>query len=112
MSNFNDDDFDFESFEDGFEDGSDEDQFSEYLSSEENMLAEDVFKDAIDGYVRFNYDAIQMYGVNVESTRTMINLDPNALVKFKNTLEFMLSHFIKTEEYEKCAVINKYLEQI
>ena len=102
------DDFNYEDFEDSFN----EDEYPDDFSAEEKMKANEIFKKVLDGYVRFNYEAIEVYGLDIDATKKMVSLDPRAMTKLKETLEFMMSHFIKTEEYEKCAVLRGYLEQI
>jgi|GEM_PF-1364038 len=109
IDDFNDDFFDDE---DGFEENFNDNEFPDDFSSEDKMKANEIFEKAIDGYVRFNYETIQMHGLDINATRQMVNLDPEAMVKLKATLEFMMNYFVKTEEYEKCSILRDYLEQI
>ena len=73
-----------------------------------------VYDNMISHYVKSNYDAIVTHGLDVKlmSERGIHNLDKNSLQTLKDTLNFMINYFIDLEEYEKCAVLQKYVDQI
>ena len=63
------------------------------------------YHDVVDQLVRANFKNIEVNGIDIERMK-LISLNNEQLV---NTLEFMLSWFIETEEYEKCTILQKYL---
>lgn len=73
-----------------------------------------IYDKMIDHYVRSNYEAIKEKGLDVQmmSERGIHSLDEDSLQKLKDTLVFMINYFVELEEYEKCAVLQKYVDQI
>lgn len=96
---------DFEN-EDLFNDGNDE---MEQIKM--NAATEELVEKIIDRLVRENYKAIEKNGIDILHTK-LYAVDEKAVVQLKYTLDFMLKYFISTEEYEKCAVLNKYIEEL
>lgn len=73
-----------------------------------------MYSKMIDHYVRSNYKAIEERGLDVQlmSERGIHSLDEDSLQKLKDTLVFMINYFVDLEEYEKCAVLQKYVDEI
>jgi hypothetical protein len=62
----------------------------------------------VDKLVRANFNTIETNGIDIKQTK-MVNLDNSQL---EATLIFMIDWFIDTEEYEKCSILQKYLDQL
>jgi hypothetical protein len=67
-----------------------------------------VYHDVVDQLVRANFKNIEVNGIDIERMK-LINLNNTQLI---DTLEFMLSWFVETEEYEKCTILQKYLTDL
>lgn len=93
-------DFDNEDFE-----------MNEDLSPEEQIRANQIYNKLIDKLVRDNYSSIEKSGIDIVKTRMHL-LNDRSLKQLKDTLDFMIQYFVESEEYEKCAVLNKYVEMI
>lgn len=81
------------------------------MSQEEIIQAKELYNDLIDKLVRNNYDSITKNGIDIMNTK-IYNLEARQIQQLKDTLDFMIAYFIKCEEYEKCAVLNKYIEEL
>jgi hypothetical protein len=81
------------------------------FSAEEQIKATEIYNKLIDKLVRDNYSSIEENGIDIVKTRVNL-LDEKSVQKLKDTLDFMIQYFIESEEYEKCAVLNKYAELI
>lgn len=97
---------DFDEEEDFFEG---EDDF--YADAETKEASQEIYDRMIDRYVRTNYDAIERKGIDIQGLR-LISIDKGVLVQLKSTIQYMIKYFIEREEYEKCAVLNKYLPEL
>ena len=73
-----------------------------------------IYDKMIDHFVRSNYKAIKENGLDVQlmSERGIHSLNESSLQTLKDTLIFMINYFIDLEEYEKCAVLQRYVDQI
>lgn len=97
------DDFDEEDFFEGEDD---------FVSGDEMKGAsQEVYNRMIDRYVRTNYDAIERKGIDIKGLR-IISMDNSVLAQLKSTIQFMIQYFVEREEYEKCALLNKYLPEL
>lgn len=94
-----------------FEDNFEEDFMEDSNSPEMKAAYQAIYDKLVDKIVRANYEAIEEQGIDVMTMRVKM-LDNNALTQLKDTLAFMIQYFIDTEEYEKCATLNKYMEEL
>jgi hypothetical protein len=100
-----------------FDDINDEDE--DFFGSEDDFqpdevadeMSQQIYDRMIDRYVRTNYEAIENKGIDIQGLR-IISMDNGVLVQLKSTIQFMIQYFIEREEYEKCAVLNKYLPEL
>jgi hypothetical protein len=97
-------------FEDDF-DFNEEDNDSSFNGIYETIENEEVYDKAIDYFVRSNYKAIEENGIDMDRMR-LYSLDNSVLEQLKSTIQFMIEYFIEREEYEKCAVLNKYMPEL
>lgn len=81
------------------------------FSAEERIKATEIYNKLIDKLVRDNYSSIEENGIDVVKTKVNL-LDGKSVQQLKDTLDFMIQYFVESEEYEKCAVLNKYVELI
>ena len=97
------------------------DEFDEFENEEMDQndptlkaAYQSVYDNMIDHYVRSNYQAIAEKGLDVQlmTERGIHALDESSLQKLKDTLIFMINYFVDLEEYEKCAVLQKYVDQV
>lgn len=86
-------------------------EMSEEMSQEERSWANEMYNNIIDNIVKQNYEAITKNGIDIIGMK-FYNLDPITTLQLKDTLRFMIKHFIESEDYEKCTVLNNYLEEI
>lgn len=92
--------------EDFFEEGN---EFEAQAGNKE--VSQEIYDRMIDRYVRTNYDAIERKGIDIQGLK-LIAIDNGVLVQLKSTIQFMIQYFIEREEYEKCAILNKYLPEL
>lgn len=95
---FNNEDFENEFMEE-------HDELEQIMKSNE---IKGVYYEVVDQLVRANFKNIEVNGIDVERMK-LINLNSKQLI---DTLEFMLNWFIEAEEYEKCSVLQKYLDEL
>lgn len=92
-----------------------EDYFDDFENEDSNdfpkEIAQQILDKSIDIMVRNNYKAIAEKGIDLHRMQ-IHNFDKESFVLLKNTIEFMIEHFVKTEEYEKCALLNKHLQEV
>ena len=98
------DDFDEEEDFFGSEDDLQPDEATEEMSQQ-------IYDRMIDRYVRTNYEAIERKGIDIQGLR-LISMDNAVLSQLKSTICYMIQYFVEREEYEKCAVLNKYLPEL
>lgn len=98
---------------DDFDDFENEEMDGQFDSSR-NEEYQRIYDIVIDKTVRANYEAISKKGLDIElmSDRGIHSLDEDSISKLKDTLIFMVNYFVEFEEYEKCAVLQKYIDQI
>ncbi len=99
-----------------FDDINDEDDFFGYeddFQPDETAeeLSQEIYERMIDRYVRTNYDAIERKGIDIQGLR-IVSMDNGVLAQLKSTIQFMIQYFVEREEYEKCALLNKYLPEL
>ncbi len=99
-----------------FDDINDEDDFFGYeddFQTDETAeeLSQEIYERMIDRYVRTNYDAIERKGIDIQGLR-IVSMDNGVLAQLKSTIQFMIQYFVEREEYEKCALLNKYLPEL
>ena len=97
---------DFDEEEDFF--GSDDDLQPDEATEE---MSQQIYDRMIDRYVRTNYEAIERKGIDIQGLR-LISMDNAVLSQLKSTICYMIQYFVEREEYEKCAVLNKYLPEL
>jgi len=86
-------------------------EMDDNISQEERIKATEIYNKLIDKLVRDNYNSIEENGIDIVKSRVSL-LDEKSIKQLKDTLDFMIQYFIEFEEYEKCAVLNKYVELI
>jgi predicted house-cleaning noncanonical NTP pyrophosphatase (MazG superfamily) len=86
-------------------------EMSDNLSAEERIKATEIYNKLIDKLVRDNYASIEENGIDVVKSKLHV-LNDGSIKQLKDTLDFMIQYFVESEEYEKCAVLNKYIEMI
>mgnify|MGYP000250276006 FL=1 len=86
-------------------------EMDDNISPEERIKATEIYNKLIDKLVRDNYNSIEENGIDIVKSRVSL-LDEKSIKQLKDTLDFMIQYFIEFEEYEKCAVLNKYVELI
>jgi len=86
-------------------------EMDDNISQEERIKATEIYNKLIDKLVRDNYNSIEENGIDIVKSRVSL-LDEKSIKQLKDTLDFMIQYFIESEEYEKCAVLNKYVELI
>jgi len=86
-------------------------EMDDNISPEERIKATEIYNKLIDKLVRDNYNSIEENGIDIVKSRVSL-LDEKSIKQLKDTLYFMIQYFIEFEEYEKCAVLNKYVELI
>ena len=86
-------------------------EMDDNISPEERIKATEIYNKLIDKLVRDNYNSIEENGIDIVKSRVSL-LDEKSIKQLKDTLDFMIQYFIESEEYEKCAVLNKYVELI
>ena len=97
FDNFDDeDDFDFEDYM-----NESQKEFQSNLEAYRHKL----FIDAIET----NYSKIKEYGISDWHLR---NMEVDELKSLQDTLNTMIEHFIEGEEYEKCALLQKHLDNV
>jgi hypothetical protein len=100
-----------------FDDINDEDE--DFFGSEDDFqpdetteeMSQQIYDRMIDRYVRTNYEAIERKGIDIQGLR-LISIDNKVLSQLKSTICYMIQYFVEREEYEKCAVLNKYLPEL
>ncbi len=100
----------FDDFNDEEEDFFEGDDDFEVIHTEKEV-SQEIYNRMIDRYVRTNYEAIERKGIDIQGLRIM-SLDNGVLVQLKSTIQFMIQYFVEREEYEKCALLNKYLPEL
>lgn len=86
-------------------------EMDDEMSQEEIINAKELYNSLVDRLVRENYESITKNGIDIVNTRIHI-LEPSQVEQLKNTLDFMIAYFTESEEYEKCAVLHKYVEEL
>lgn len=89
----------------------DEFEMDDEMSQEEIINAKQLYNTLVDRLVRENYESIAKNGIDIVNTK-IHNLDPKQIEQLKGTLDFMIAYFTELEEYEKCAVLHKYVEEL
>lgn len=59
--------------------------------------------------INSNFDNIKKNGISDWHVRHM---EESELIQLKETLQFMITHFIELEHYEKCGLLKSELEKI
>ena len=95
--------FEDNDFEDFMNDDQDDFQFD--LKNHLEAHRERMIADAIED----NYAAIEDKGISEWHLRHM---EAKELQALKTTLDTMIEYFIKYEEYEKCALLQKHLSNV
>lgn len=98
----------FDEFNEEFDEFDDEFENDQIDKNNNDSL---VYDRTIDYFVRNNYKAIEENGIDIERMR-LYSLDETVLEQLKSTIQFMIDYFIELEEYEKCAVLTKYMPEI
>lgn len=98
---------DFNEWEEDFFKG--EDVF--FTGEETKEESREIYNRIIDRYVRTNYNEIERKGIDIQGLK-LISIDNGVLVQLKSTIQYMIKYFVEREEYEKCAVLNKYLPEL
>lgn len=86
-------------------------EMDDEMSQEQKILANQLYNDMLDKLVRENYESITKNGIDIINTR-IHNLESRQIEQLRATLDFMIAYFIEYEEYEKCAILNKYIEEL
>jgi len=86
-------------------------EMNDEMSQEQKIRANQLYNDMLDKLVRENYESITKNGIDIINTR-IHNLEPRQMEQLRGTLDFMIAYFIEYEEYEKCAILNKYIEEL
>ncbi len=96
---FNNEDFENDEFME------EHDELDQIMKSNE---VKGVYYDVVDQLVRANFKNIEVNGIDIDRMK-LINLNTEQLI---GTLKFMLDWFVESEEYEKCSVLQKYLDEL
>jgi uncharacterized Fe-S cluster-containing radical SAM superfamily enzyme len=89
----------------------DEFKMDDEMSQEEIINAKQLYNSLVDRLVRENYESIAKNGIDIVNTK-IHNLEPKQIEQLRGTLDFMIVYFTELEEYEKCAVLHKYVEEL
>lgn len=89
----------------------DEFEMDDEMSQEEIINAKQLYNSLVDRLVRENYESIAKNGIDIVNTK-IYNLEPVQIEQLRGTLDFMIVYFTELEEYEKCAVLHKYVEEL
>jgi uncharacterized Fe-S cluster-containing radical SAM superfamily enzyme len=89
----------------------DEFEMDDEMSQEEIINAKQLYNSLVDRLVRENYASIAKNGIDIVNTK-IHNLEPKQIEQLRGTLDFMIAYFTELEEYEKCAVLHKYVEEL
>ena len=89
----------------------DEFEMDDEMSQEEIINAKQLYNSLVDRLVRENYESIAKNGIDIANTK-IYNLEPKQIEQLRGTLDFMIVYFTELEEYEKCAVLHKYVEEL
>jgi hypothetical protein len=96
FDNFDDDDFNFEDYM-----NESQKEFEANLEAYKQRMLE--------AAIESNYAAIVEKGIADWHLR---NMDSSELNSLKITLETMIEHYIELEEYERCALLQKHLDNV
>lgn len=96
---------------DEFEDFNDENFDEDDSLFNTNEIDQDIYDRTIDYFVRNNFKAIEENGIDIERMK-LYSLDAGVLNQLKGTIQFMIEYFVEREEYEKCAILNKYMPEL
>ena len=96
FDNFDDEDFDFEDYM-----NESQKEFEANLEAYKQRMLE--------AAIESNYNTIAEKGIADWHLR---NMDPSELNSLKDTLETMIEHYVELEEYERCALLQKHLNNV
>jgi hypothetical protein len=96
---------DFEDFEDDFDFEDHVDKSHKEFEANLEAYKQHMFKAAIET----NYAAILEKGISDWHLR---NMETDELKALKTTLETMIEHYVELEEYERCALLHKHLNNV
>jgi hypothetical protein len=94
------------------EDNFDDFNFEEYMEHSQNEWDEKMEQwreRMVLQAIEANYINIEKNGISDWHAR---HLEGDELKQLKETIEFMIEHYVESEQYERCSVLNEELKKI